>query len=72
MARANGYGSLEYEIVKLREEQKRILDVLKMLFDLLEQYAPRWYTEEYHERALSALQLSTDECLSRTCSLSCR
>jgi len=29
-----------------------------MLFDLLEEYAPAWYTEEHHKQALSALETS--------------
>ena len=29
--------------------------VLQELFDLLEDYAPMWYTEEMHDRAVSAL-----------------
>jgi len=35
-------------------------DALKMLFDLLEEYAPSWYTEEHHGQALSALQASAE------------
>jgi hypothetical protein len=37
------------EVVKLRE-------ALKMLYDLLEAYAPHWYTEEHHDRAEAALR----------------
>jgi len=29
--------------------------VLQELFDLLEEYAPVWYTEELHDRAKAAL-----------------
>jgi hypothetical protein len=29
--------------------------VLKELFELLEDYAPAWYTEEIHDRAVAAL-----------------
>lgn len=29
--------------------------VLQELFDLLEEYAPVWYTEELHDRAKTAL-----------------
>lgn len=28
---------------------------LEELFELLEEYGPSWYTEEHHNRALSAL-----------------
>jgi hypothetical protein len=31
-------------------------EVLAELFDLLEAYSPRWYTEEHHHRALAALR----------------
>jgi hypothetical protein len=27
------------------------------LFELLEEYAPTWYTEQHHERAFSALRV---------------
>ncbi len=29
--------------------------VLKELFQLLEDYAPAWYTQEHHDRAVEAL-----------------
>ena len=29
--------------------------VLKELFELLEDYAPAWYTEDIHDRAVAAL-----------------
>jgi hypothetical protein len=38
------------EVLKLRE-------ALKMLYDLLEKYAPSWYTEEHHNKAEAALRL---------------
>ena len=31
-------------------------DVLAELFQLLEEFAPTWYTEDHHNRALAALQ----------------
>jgi hypothetical protein len=37
------------EVLKLRE-------ALKMLYDLLEEYAPAWYTEEHHNKAEAALR----------------
>lgn len=58
MAAGNGYATVKDEIVRLRQEQRQILDVLNMLFDLLEAYGPSWYTEEHHDRALSALSVS--------------
>ena len=42
------------EVVKLRE-------ALKMLYDLLEAYAPHWYTEEHHDRAEAALRSSEND-----------
>lgn len=32
-----------------------IAEVFRELFNLLEQYAPVWYTEEHHKRAVGAL-----------------
>jgi hypothetical protein len=60
MAPASGCKNLEYESDRVGHAQKRILDALKMLFDLLEEYAPCWYTEEHHRQALSALQASAE------------
>jgi hypothetical protein len=37
------------EVLKLRE-------ALKMLYDLLEEYAPSWYTGEHHDKAEAALR----------------
>jgi hypothetical protein len=33
---------------------------LKELFELLEEYAPSWYSEEHHNRAVHALAQSAD------------
>ena len=30
-------------------------EVLQEMFELLEDYAPTWYTEEHHNRAVAAL-----------------
>lgn len=37
-------------------EQKFVVvaDAFSELFDLLEEYAPTWYTEQHHNRALEA------------------
>jgi hypothetical protein len=45
------------ELSHLREKQEKLREALKLLFDLLEEYAPAWYTEEYRDRAQSALRL---------------
>lgn len=31
------------------------MSILKDLFELLEEYAPAWYTEEHHNRTIAAL-----------------
>jgi len=36
-------------------ERTRLIDALSELHDLLEEYAPSWYTEEHHLMAESAL-----------------
>jgi hypothetical protein len=35
----------------------RVEEAFRELFNLLEQYAPVWYTEDYHNRALAALRV---------------
>jgi len=55
MARRYGPESLEHEVAELRKHQKQLLSALRLLFDLLEAYAPSWYTEEHHKKALAAL-----------------
>jgi len=32
-------------------------EVFRELFNLLEQYAPAWYTEDHHNRAVAALRV---------------
>ena len=41
----------------LRIELAGAGEVLRELFNLLEQYAPTWYTEEHHNRAAAALRV---------------
>ena len=60
MAPARGCESLECDSDRVGQEQKQALDALKVLFDLLEEYAPSWYTEEHHSRTLSALEASAE------------
>ena len=43
------------EIKRLKDNQKRLMATLQMLFDLLEEYAPRWYTQEHRDKAIAAL-----------------
>ena len=37
-------------------EVLKLPEALKMLYDLLEEYAPAWYTEEHHDKAEAALR----------------
>ena len=37
------------------EEVRQLREALKMLYDLLEDYAPAWYTQEHHDKAEAAL-----------------
>lgn len=59
MTRRDGPESLEHEVAELRENQRHLLSALQLLFDLLEAYAPSWYTEEHHKQALAALRLQS-------------
>jgi len=52
----------ESEEIRIRERSAllastALAEVLTELFDLLEQYAPSWYTQEHHDKALAALQM---------------
>jgi len=60
MAPARGCKSLECDSDRVGQEHEQALDALKMLFDLLEEYAPAWYSEEHHRQALSALEASAE------------
>ena len=40
--------------VPCNAECKMVADAFVKLFELLEEYAPVWYTEQYHRRALAA------------------
>lgn len=39
-----------------QQQRARPMIVLQELFELLEDYGPAWYTQEYHDRAVAALQ----------------
>jgi hypothetical protein len=43
------------EIRQLKDYQKKLVAALQMLFDLLEEYAPRWYTQKHRDKAIAAL-----------------
>jgi len=56
----SGAGNLPQRSKSTSEMELRltqVADALAQLYDLLEQYAPVWYTREHHERAESALRL---------------
>jgi len=38
-------------------ELESIAEAFREMFNLLEQYAPVWYTEEHHNRAVTALRI---------------
>ncbi|HTZ31115.1 MAG TPA: hypothetical protein VMH31_01585 [Methylomirabilota bacterium] len=40
----------------LRASIVEVKEIFSELFDLLEDYAPSWYTEELHDRALASLE----------------
>ena len=48
MPRSEGEKSLDSQF-------KIVAEAFLQSFELLEEYAPGWYTEQYHQRALSAL-----------------
>jgi len=55
--------SNDAEIRRLQERQKRLNDALRLLFDLLEDYSPLWYTKEHHDQAADALELDENSLL---------
>ena len=46
-----------FEEREVDEEREALVE----LFDLLEEYAPKWYTESHHARALAAIK-ALQEC----------
>ena len=49
-----------------RLQSAKVGDVFVELINLLEQYAPAWYTAEHHQRAIEALQVLRDSPSHRT------
>lgn len=47
--------TLDHELGELTENEAELMAALKMLFELLEEYAPAWYTEEHRNKAVAAL-----------------
>jgi hypothetical protein len=49
-------------ISRLRPQQsnsRTSIELLREMFTLLEEYAPTWYSEDLHNRAVAALQRRT-------------
>ena len=46
------------DLSRVVENQTRLHNALKLLFDLLEHYGPIWYTKRHHDEAKSALMLA--------------
>jgi hypothetical protein len=49
------YTTADSEIRRLREDREKLVTALQMLFALLEDYAPGWYTQEHRDIASDAL-----------------
>jgi hypothetical protein len=44
-----------------RHQVLQLQEALRMLYDLLENYAPPWYTQDHHDKAAAALRLVEDK-----------
>jgi hypothetical protein len=44
-------------VLEMKLQLERATDALAELYELLEKYAPTWYTQSHHEKAESALRL---------------
>lgn len=44
--------------VQSHDDQQRIVHALQVLFDLLENYGPAWYSQEHHDLASEALAIA--------------
>lgn len=50
-------GSQREKSMRFQTGSRYVAEVFEQLFSLLEEYAPAWYTEEQHNRALAALRI---------------
>ena len=50
------YGRYPHEVPEAKVQLARVTDALSELYELLESYAPAWYTQHHHHKALSALR----------------
>ncbi len=44
------------DLQHLQDREKKLQELLELVFNLLEQYAPAWYTQELHDRIEAALR----------------
>ena len=51
--------SRKADLLRLRENRKQLNEALKMLFALLEEYGPLWYTKEHHDQAKAAMRCNS-------------
>ena len=49
------------EVVERRKNEAKLVRALEVLFGLLEEYGPTWYTEKCHNQALAALDCNRRE-----------
>jgi len=48
--------TLRADVKKLRGNERRLHNVLRLLFELLEEYSPPWYEKHHHDQAKVALK----------------
>jgi len=48
--------SKESELIRLRRNEVKLHEALRVLFELLELYSPVWYDERFHNQAKAALK----------------
>jgi hypothetical protein len=54
---AVGFPRHPNQVLQMKLKLARATDALAELYELLEKYAPTWYTQRHHEKAASALRL---------------
>ena len=60
-------GALKKHSVSMENAESRagkvleLREALRMLFDLVEEYAPTWYREDHHNKAEAALRFTTSD-----------
>jgi hypothetical protein len=54
---ASSFPQHSNEALEMKLQLARAADVLAELYELLEKYAPTWYTQHHHEKADSVLRL---------------